>query len=80
MLVQGQVLTPEEDTLHWTSSAIINSMDQSPSWEADIHSASQKNFRPYYGNQRFVTLFTRAHQWIPSWDPWVRLHHHTLSL
>jgi hypothetical protein len=36
-----------------------NSMEQSPSWEANSHSASQE-IPSLYGNRRFVTVYTRA--------------------
>jgi hypothetical protein len=34
-------------------------MEQSPSWEANSHSASQEIPR-FYGARRFITVFTRA--------------------
>jgi hypothetical protein len=42
-----------------------NSMEQSPSWEADSRSPSQK-FSNFYGTRRFITVFTTArHRSLP---------------
>jgi hypothetical protein len=38
----------------------------SPSWEADSHSSSQEIPRLYW-NRSFITVFTAAHHWSPSW-------------
>jgi hypothetical protein len=39
-----------------------NSMEQSPSWEANSHSASQE-FLHFYGTSSFSTVFKRARHW-----------------
>jgi hypothetical protein len=38
-------------------------MEQSPSWEADSHSASLE-ITLFYGTRRFITLFTGVRHWI----------------
>jgi hypothetical protein len=41
-----------------TDQILITFMDQSPSWDADSHSASQET-PSFYGTQRFITVFTQ---------------------
>jgi len=43
-----------------------NPVGQSPSWEANSHSASQE-IPHFYGTQRFVSMFKTAYQWSLSW-------------
>jgi len=45
--------------LHWFYTWITNSMEQSPSWEANRFSASQE-MPCICGTRRFITTFTRA--------------------
>jgi len=45
---------------------ITNLMEQSPSWEAKSHSASQE-IPCLSWKLRFITMFTRAHNWSLSW-------------
>jgi hypothetical protein len=49
-----ELLSP--DYSYW-----LNSMEQSPSWEANTHSV--KKFPAFYGTWRFITVFTAAHHW-----------------
>jgi hypothetical protein len=42
------------------------SMEQSPSWDANSHSASQE-IPHFYETRGFVTVFTRARHWSLSW-------------
>jgi hypothetical protein len=41
---------------------ITNSMEESPTWEADSHSASQEIPRLLW-NPKFITFFTKARHW-----------------
>jgi len=43
-----------------------NAIEQSHSWETDSHSTSQEIPR-LYGTRMFITVFTRARYWSPSW-------------
>jgi hypothetical protein len=46
-------------------------MEQSP-WEDGSHSASQEIPPPFYGNRRFITVFTTARHWSLSWAKWIQ--------
>jgi hypothetical protein len=46
-------------------------MEQSPSWEADGHSATQE-ITPFHGNRTFITVFTRARHWSLFWTRWIQ--------
>jgi hypothetical protein len=48
---------------------ITNSMEQSPSSEAHGFTASE--IPPFYGTQRFITMFTVARHLTLSWTRWV---------
>jgi hypothetical protein len=41
-------------------------------WKDDCHSACQKNILLSYGNQKFITVFTKAHHWTLSWASWIQ--------
>jgi hypothetical protein len=43
----------------WLTDYVTNSMEQSLSWEANSHAASQVIAR-LYGNKRFITVLTKA--------------------
>jgi len=51
-------------------------MKQSPSSEANSHSANQEinsfRFPSSYGTQRFITVFTSVHHWSLSWARWIQ--------
>jgi hypothetical protein len=49
-----------------TTSYRSNCMEQSPSWEANSHSASQE-ISAFHGTWRFITVFIRARHWPLSW-------------
>jgi hypothetical protein len=49
---------------------ITNSTLQSPSWEANSRSAAQE-ITAFYGNWRFITVFTKACHWSLSWARWI---------
>jgi hypothetical protein len=46
-------------------------MEQSPSWEADSHSANQE-LTAFSGVRMFVIVFTRSHHWSLSWARWIQ--------
>jgi hypothetical protein len=48
---------------------IASAMEQSPSWEAKSHAASQ-DISCLYGTQRLITVFTWAHLWSLFWAKW----------
>jgi hypothetical protein len=48
-----------------------NSMEQSPSWEANSHSASQEITRLSW-TWRFRIVFTRSRHWSLSWARWIQ--------
>jgi hypothetical protein len=41
---------------------VTNSLEQSPSWEANSQ-AAYKKFPIFYGSQKLITVFIRAYQW-----------------
>jgi hypothetical protein len=45
-------------------------MKQSPSWGANTHSV--KKLPSFYGTQSFITEFTTARHWSPSWITWIQ--------
>lgn len=49
-------------------------MDQSPSWQANIPSASQEIFS-FCGTGKFITLFTTASHLFLSWARWIHSTH-----
>jgi hypothetical protein len=51
-------------------SQLANSMEQSSSWEANVHSV--KKFPAFYGTLKFITMFTRAYYWSLSWARWIQ--------
>jgi hypothetical protein len=48
-----------------------NSMERSPSWEANSHSASQDIPR-FYGTRKFITMFTRSCHGCLTWAWWIQ--------
>jgi hypothetical protein len=52
----------------------VNSMEQTPPWEAKRHSASQEIPRIIW-NPQTITVFTRARQWSLNWDSWIQFKH-----
>jgi len=50
---------------------IHNSVEQSPSWEADNHSAIQQ-IPPFYATGSFIAVFTRALHWSLSSNRWIQ--------
>jgi len=52
----------------WKNMVTI-SMQMSPFWEPDSHSAGQK-IPAFYGTRRLITVFARAHCWSLSWASW----------
>jgi len=62
---------PSESLLYLHKVDITNSMEQSPSWEATDHSASQE-IPCLYGTPWFITMFTRAHHWSLSRTRWIQ--------
>jgi hypothetical protein len=50
---------------------LTNSMEQSPSWEANRFSASQV-ISPFYGIRRFIAASTRACYLSLSWAGWIQ--------
>jgi len=57
-----------------------NSIKRSPYWEANIHSASQE-IPTFYGNRRFITVFTTAHHCTLSRATFIQSTYlHTISL
>jgi len=70
---------------HITNEMLANTyppapMDQNPSWEVTGHSAS-KETPTFYGTQRFITMFTRAHHWSQSWGRCIQsTHYYPISI
>jgi hypothetical protein len=52
--------------------AVTDTMEQSPSWEANSPSASQEIPRLFFATQRFITVFTRARHQSLSWAKWIQ--------
>jgi hypothetical protein len=48
-------------------------MNQSPSWEGNSDSTSQRNFPTFYGTRKFITVFTRARHWSLSRSRWIQV-------
>jgi hypothetical protein len=59
-------------SLSWARWIQFNSMELSPSWEANSHSASQE-IASFYRTRRFITVYTRARYWSLSWARWIQL-------
>jgi len=51
---------------------ISNSKEQSPSWEADSHSANQEIPHLLWNPRKFITVFTRGCNWTTSWARWIQ--------
>jgi len=51
---------------------LTNFEHQSPSWEADIPQLVKK-FPAFNGTRKFISVFTKAHHWSPSWDRWMQV-------
>jgi hypothetical protein len=52
----------EEFMGYWLTDWQTDSMEQSPSWGANSHSAGEDN-SAFFGTRRFITMFTRACHW-----------------
>jgi hypothetical protein len=66
-----------------STTLLSNSMEKSPSWEADSHSVTQlvSKFPAFYGTQMFITVFVRACHWFLSWSRCIQCtHSHPISL
>jgi len=50
---------------------LTNSMKRSPSWEADSLSLVKK-FPAFYGNLKFISVFTISRQWFQPWARWIQ--------
>jgi hypothetical protein len=57
---------PKGSLLCSQNPASSNCMMETPSWEANSHSASRE-IPAFHKDQRFLSVFTRAHQRSPSW-------------
>lgn len=53
-----------------------NSMEQSPSWEANSYSVIDKRFPAFHRTCRFITIFIRSHHWPMSWARWIQFTPH----
>jgi hypothetical protein len=59
---------------------LINSTEQSPSWELIVTQLLRK-FPPFYETRRFRTVFTTARHWSLLWATWIQsLFPHPFSL
>jgi hypothetical protein len=47
-------------------------MNQSPSWEVNSCSVTQKNLPQYSWSRRLITMFTRARHWSLFWTRWIQ--------
>jgi hypothetical protein len=65
-MVHLQVVDGGDSLQVWRVAKLTNFMELSLSWEAPIVQPL-KNFPVFYGTRRFITIFTRAHQWSLSW-------------
>jgi hypothetical protein len=53
------------------TSSLTIPMYQIPYWEACTRSAGQE-IPAFYGNRRFINVFTRTRHWIISWISWLQ--------
>jgi hypothetical protein len=62
LLIVYKLVRAKRSTVFTKQCVYTNSMQQSPSWEADTHSASQEILR-FYGTLSFITVFKTTRHW-----------------
>jgi hypothetical protein len=53
----------------WMFKNESNSMEHSPSWEANTQ---LDKFPAIYGTRKFITVLTKACHWSPTWSRWIQ--------